>query len=87
MNSRKTEITIKELLEKRKKELVEKIRKVRQSLIFVSGLQINVNNSIRNLNRSLKVSYFDLAQQEEAALSATETSFRECSRYLKILWR
>lgn len=81
--AQKLENLQKNMIEKRKKELVEKIRKVRQSLIFVSGLQINVNKSIRNLNRTLKVSYFDIAQLEEAALSATETSFREMLKIFK----
>ena len=81
--AQKLENLQKNMIEKRKKELVERIRKVRQSLIFVSGLQINVNKSVRNLNRSLKISYFDLAQQEEAALSATETSFREMLKIFK----
>ena len=81
--AQKLENLQKNLVKKRKKELVEKIRMVRQSLIFVSGLQINVNKSIRNLNRSLKVSYFDLAQQEEAALSATEMSFRKMLEIFK----
>ncbi len=73
----KLEESRKELVGKRKKELIEKIKKVRQELVFVSGVQADVNRSVRNLNSSLKESYFDIAQRQMATYNATETAFRE----------
>ncbi len=74
--AQKLENMRKNLVNRRKKELVEKIRKVRQGLIFSSSLQVKVNKSVPELKRNVKTSYFNLAQDEEAALSATQQSFK-----------
>ncbi len=79
----KLEKTQEQLVGRRKKELIEKIRKVRQELIFVSGIQIDVNNSVKNLRTSLKESYFDVAQKQMATYNATEAAFREMVEIFK----
>ncbi len=71
------EETRKQLVGKRKRELIERIRKVRQELVFVSGLQMDVEKSVKQLKTSIKNSYFDVAQKQAATYNATETAFRE----------